>query len=167
MSDERIAQLEAQVLELRAAVSGLAKRQRQTQTTVRRTTNSQTTVRQSTPATNPITRFAPEDEVLLASGTASESGTLDLSSYIPSTATLAYVRYRTYTEGNTESAAIEVRPSDTGAYTTVSDVGPGDSDGDSVTNTNAEWTLLDGLAFDYNVTAVLNPDWSITLLGYA
>jgi hypothetical protein len=169
VSDEqRLAQLEAQVLELRSAVTGLAKSQANGSRTVRRVTRESVT--REVPRGVGFVRLPPDDEVRIGGGIEPQPETeLALANLIPVGATYAYIRFSGHCSGSGVDLVLKHRPDVTGAWSIALHIIPMEDAGDSASNDSAEWVpLTPDQRFRYAADSVgPDPTWSLTLLGYA
>lgn len=126
----------------------------------------------SIPATStaPFTRFLPEAEVVIRSGSGSQAWTLiDLGDALPPASRVAYVRFHLELTGTGGGAELQVRPHSDSPATSPLRVAPLAGATNSASCDSAEWVALDGQGsrFEFCVVTTLTPTWSLTLLGWA
>lgn len=166
MSD--VSGLQSQIVELRAAVSSLARKTAEPATSVvRKVSYSSSTSLEAGPGFTLI-----DEEVLVDSagygGASGAWATLDIASLVSERAKYAYVRFRGVCVQDSEAVTLRVRAEDGAGERTPLEVVPQDSAADTCSDDNAEWVpLSDSRSFDYQPTWAEAPVWSLVLLGYA
>jgi hypothetical protein len=162
--------LRPQITELQAAISSLARKSQPLQSNVvRRSTTNVTNVAQA--ASGPGVTLI-DSELLAESatygGSSGDWNSLDVSSFVGSSATYAYVRFRGVCIQITEAITLKTRAESGADERTPVDNVPMGSIGDTCSNDNSEWIpLAADKTFEYQPTYAMAPTWSLVLLGYA